>query len=46
MSETPEWGSEEMRKAIEEHDAKADPEREAAGHKYTDKPDQDKQGRD
>jgi len=34
---TPAWGSEEFKKAIEEHDKKADPEREKSGQKYTNK---------
>lgn len=37
--DTPAWGSPEFNKAIEEHDEKADPEREAKGHKYTKKAD-------
>lgn len=36
---TPAWGSEEFKKAIEEHDAQADPKREDKGLKYTKKPD-------
>lgn len=35
---TPAWGSPEFQKAIEEHDAKADPKREESGQKYTAKP--------
>jgi len=31
----PAWGSPAFRKAVEEHDAKADPEREKKGLKYT-----------
>lgn len=31
----PAWGSPEFQKAIEEHDEKADPEREKKGLKYT-----------
>jgi hypothetical protein len=36
--DTPAWGSPEFNKAIEEHDAQADPKREASGQKYTKKP--------
>lgn len=35
MADTPKWGSPEFLKAIAAHDAKADPKRAAAGHKYT-----------
>lgn len=35
---TPAWGSPEMQKSIEEHDKKADPEREKKGLDYTKKP--------
>lgn len=42
--DTPAWGSDEFNKAIEEHDRQADPKREEAGHKYTDKPDKGKDG--
>lgn len=33
--DTPAWGSPEFQKAIEQHDEKADPEREKKGLKYT-----------
>lgn len=35
VNQTPAWDSQEMRDAIAEHDAQADPQREATGQKYT-----------
>ncbi len=35
MAEQPKWGSPEFEKAVNEHDAKAEPKREKKGLKYT-----------
>ncbi len=35
MAEQPKWGSPEFEKAVNEHDAKAEPKREEKGLKYT-----------